>query len=79
MQFCKAQRIRVIAANAPRRYVSLVSRQGEEGLKRLRLETLPLPLPPASAAYRRKLRETMRPLAGEGSCPFIGVKSAAVD
>lgn len=59
MQFCKEHGLRVIAANAPRRYVSLVARQGQQGLMALHLEALPLPLPAASLAYRRKFQETM--------------------
>eukprot|EP00913_Durusdinium_trenchii_P010063 g9443.t1 len=80
----KAIRIRVIAANAPRRYVSMVSRKGEQFLRGLEangcrslLPPFPLPLP--SPAYRRKFEETMSmpTLQSDtgGSCPFIGFSS----
>lgn len=85
VQFCRDEGIRVIAANAPRRYVSLVSRNGTEGLADLQAKVsgtkLPLPsfpLPPPSPAYRRKFEETMSMPALQtktGSCPFIGFSS----
>eukprot|EP00434_Breviolum_minutum_P001442 symbB.v1.2.001270.t1/scaffold64.1/size360880/2 len=87
VQFCREEGIRVIAANAPRRYVSLVSRKGTEVLDDLQAKngagtvTIPLPpfpLPPPSAAYRRKFEETMSMPALQtksGSCPFIGFSS----
>jgi len=50
----------VIAANAPRRYVNLVAREGKESLTRLSPEALnwiaPLPYKEASPAYRAKLK-----------------------
>jgi uncharacterized iron-regulated protein len=56
IEFSKAQKLPVIAANAPRRYVTLVSRQGREALTGLSAEALallpPLPYGKASAAYR---------------------------
>ena len=56
VELAKARGARVIAANAPRRYVTLVSRDGEPALARLPADTVavlaPLPLPPVSAAYR---------------------------
>ncbi|CAK9086585.1 Protein RETICULATA-RELATED 5 [Durusdinium trenchii] len=84
VQFCRDEGIRVIAANAPRRYVSMVSRKGEQFLRGLEangcrslLPPFPLPLP--SPAYRRKFEETMSmpTLQSDtgGSCPFIGFSS----
>ncbi|CAJ1362152.1 unnamed protein product [Effrenium voratum] len=84
VEFCRAEGIRVLAANAPRRYVSLVSRRGTEVLDTLRAKAagelrLPaLPLPAPSEAYRRKFEETMSMPALQsksGSCPFIGFSS----
>ncbi|GDX40124.1 hypothetical protein LBMAG21_04160 [Armatimonadota bacterium] len=50
IEFCKANRLPVIAANAPRRYVSAVSRKGQSIL---------LDLPKASKAYLAKLPISM--------------------
>ncbi len=50
IEFCKANRVPVIAANAPRRYVSAASRKGQATL---------LELPKASQAYLAKLPITM--------------------
>jgi len=93
VEFCRQQGVRVIAANAPRRYVSLVAREGSVGLKsRLSdggtgsedVGLPPLPLPPASAAYRQKFVETLAsqmPAASaeqSDGCPYIGFKSEDV-
>lgn len=55
VEFARAHRLPVVAANAPRRYVNLVSREGREGLRRLSPEALeslpPLPYPEPSEAY----------------------------
>jgi uncharacterized iron-regulated protein len=56
IEFAKEQKIPVIAANAPRRYISMVSRQGRDSLNKLskdaRAYIAPLPYGKASAAYR---------------------------
>lgn len=56
VEFAKEQGLAVIAANAPRRYVTLVARQGRSALDELsdaaRALLPPLPYPAASAAYR---------------------------
>jgi len=101
VEFCKAATaagglaggLRVVAANAPRRYVSLVARGGSAALDRLlegasdaaaaRALVPPLPLPPPSAAYRQKFEETLSsqmppPDQASGSCPYIGFSSQAV-
>ncbi|GFR42151.1 hypothetical protein Agub_g3003 [Astrephomene gubernaculifera] len=55
---------RVVCANAPRRYVSLVGRSGSAALQSLppasRRHLPPLPLQPPSAAYAAKIRWTMQ-------------------
>jgi len=69
VELCREHGVRVIAANAPRRYVSLVARCGSGSLQEL-LEgheagtppprcLPPLPMPPASASYRQKFIETI--------------------
>lgn len=95
VEFCRDNGIQVIAANAPRRYVSLVARGGSIALRDLALQRRatdfsydklpPLPLPPASAAYRQKFIETMAsqmapPAAqvSEDGCPFIGFRAEDV-
>ena len=56
VEFSREHGLHVIAANAPRRYVSMVARNGREALSGVGEEALqflpPLPFPPASAAYR---------------------------
>ena len=56
VEFSREHGLHVIAANAPRRYVSMVARNGRDALSSLGDEALrflpPLPFPPASAAYR---------------------------
>ncbi len=50
IEFCKANKMPVIAANAPRRYVSVASRKGQNAL---------LELPKASLSYLAKLPYSM--------------------
>ena len=56
VEFSREHGLKVIASNAPRRYVSMVARNGRDALSRLGEEALrflpPLPFPAASAAYR---------------------------
>lgn len=63
VKLAKAAGIPVIAANAPRRYVNMVSRNGPEVLAGLSAEGLrhlpPLPYAPPSEAYRAELEEIM--------------------
>lgn len=69
VELCRDEGVRVVAANAPRRYVSLAARGGSASLQHLlrlapqgaQLSSLlpPLPLPPASASYHRKFIETI--------------------
>lgn len=74
-----ARKLPVIAANAPRRYVNLVSRMGPQALDTLppsaRGWLAPLPLPSASAAYAAKFRQEMGEM-GQHSGP--GLLSAQV-
>lgn len=94
VEFCRDKGIRVVAANAPRRYVSLVARKGADALGKLfeadaesydKLGLPPLPMPQPSPAYRQKFIETVAskmPPQPEpqqsGECPFIGFKSEDV-
>jgi uncharacterized iron-regulated protein len=63
VDFAKTNRLEVIAANAPRRYVNMVSRGGRESLNQLSPEArrwlAPLPYGEASEAYARKFNALM--------------------
>jgi len=69
VELCRDNGVRVVAANAPRRYVSLAARGGSKALQGLleqasntsQVSSLlpPLPLPPASPAYHMKFVETI--------------------
>ena len=63
VEAAKAAGLRVLAANAPRRYVNMVSRQGPEALNALSDEAKrflpPLPYAGPSAAYRAALESVM--------------------
>lgn len=63
LDFAKTNKLEVIAANAPRRYVNMVSRSGRESLKKLSPEAkrwlAPLPYAKASDAYARKFSALM--------------------
>lgn len=92
VELCRERGVRVIAANAPRRYVSLVAREGPEVLGTLADNSEakrflpPLPLAPPSWQWREKFMQTSSDLArpanrepgSEGECPFIGFKSGDV-
>ncbi len=74
VEFAKEKRLAVIAANAPRRYVNMVSRSGRNSLDSLSKEarnTLPpLPYGVSSAAYTDKFRSLMSQMpaaSGENS------------
>jgi uncharacterized iron-regulated protein len=65
VEYARAHRLPVIAANAPARYVSRVSSQGPESLKALPAVAVktwlpPLPFPPASDAYAAKFNRFMQ-------------------
>ena len=63
VDFAKTNKLEVIAANAPRRYVNMVSRGGRESLNRLSPEArrwlAPLPYGEASDAYAGKFNALM--------------------
>ncbi|MGQ9897934.1 MAG: ChaN family lipoprotein [Acidobacteriota bacterium] len=63
IEFAKAHRLPVVAANPPRRYVNLVGREGRDALARLseaaRAFLPPLPYGAASAEYEAKFRRVM--------------------
>lgn len=65
VELAKEKRLAVIAANAPRRYVNMVSRGGREALAPLSKEAkrwlAPLPYAEASAAYSKKFKALMGP------------------
>ncbi len=63
VELAKAQKLPVIAANAPRRYVNMVSRGGRDSLNALSPEAkkwlAPLPFNQASEAYTAKFKALM--------------------
>jgi len=89
VEFCRERGLRVVAANAPRRYTAKVAREGSAALQQLLAEDAPqigippLPLPAPSAAYAAKFRETIAAQmpahgGGAGGCPFIGFRGGDV-
>jgi len=90
VELCRERGVRVIAANAPRRYVSMVAREGQEALSRLANDDEakrllpPLPLAPPSWQYREKFLRLMssglshhanKEPDSSVECPFIGFQS----
>jgi len=71
VEFAKQNHIHVIAANAPRRYVSLVTRRGMHSLDSLGKEAKeflpPLPYDTLSGRYRDKFMEIMKGSPGSTS------------
>lgn len=63
VELAKEKKLDVVAANAPRRYVNMVSRNGRESLNGLSKEAkawiAPLPYAEASDAYSRKFKSLM--------------------
>ena len=63
VEFAKEKRLEIVAANAPRRYVNMVSRNGRESLNSLSKEAKqflpPLPYAKASEAYSIKFKALM--------------------
>jgi hypothetical protein len=81
LHFAKDRGIPAIAANAPRRYVSLVGNAGRAALSRVANSAAawlpPLPYAAASADYTAKFDAQMAALRGGGAeggegCPYIG-------
>lgn len=68
VEFAKENKLKVIAANAPRRYVNMVSRLGRSSLEKLSPEAksslAPLPFGQSSPAYSEKFNALM---GGHGS------------
>lgn len=71
IEFAKQNNIPVIAANPPRRYVSLVTRRGMKSLDSLSKEAKrflpPLPYDTLNGRYREKFMEIMKGSPGSGS------------
>ncbi len=69
VEFAKQNKLKVIAANAPRRYVNMVSRLGRDSLNELSSEAkkwlAPLPFAPPSEAYKKKFNTLMGGHGGE--------------
>lgn len=65
VELAKEKKLPVIAANAPRRYVNMVSRNGRDALNSLSKDALrslpPLPYAEPSAAYSAKFKTLMGP------------------
>jgi uncharacterized iron-regulated protein len=83
MEIAKDKHIPVIAANAPKRYLDIVSKKGQAGLLALNDEAKrmlpPLPYAAASQAYRERFEREMneethksKPAAKPGSTPGAG-------
>ncbi|MNS57476.1 hypothetical protein D3C72_903650 [compost metagenome] len=80
VELAKARGVPVIAANAPRRYVSRVGRLGPSGVDGLSAQArrflAPGPVPSASVAYAAKFREAMGD--GDGHTAGPGLLAAQV-
>ena len=80
VELAKEKHLDVIAANAPRRYVNMVSRNGRDSLKGLSKEAkawlAPLPYPEPSETYRKKFSALM---AGNSSDPAAQDPNAAAN
>jgi uncharacterized iron-regulated protein len=70
IEYAKAHRLPVIAANAPKRYVNRVGRLGDAGLMGLSAPALgwlaPQPLPSAGGAYKAKFEAAMGDMGQHG-------------
>lgn len=71
IEFAKQNKIPVVAANPPRRYVNLVSRRGRRSLDSLDKESKkflpPLPYDTLGGRYREKFMDIMKGSPGSGS------------
>jgi uncharacterized iron-regulated protein len=69
VEFAKENKLAVIAANAPRRYVNMVSRNGRDSLEGLSKEAkkwlAPLPYEAASEEYSQKFKALMGNMSGD--------------
>ncbi len=75
VELARSNGLRVLAANAPRRYVNLAARLSVDSLSRLSPDALrslpPLPLPQPSAAYRAMFDSVMARAPHEGMPPHM--------
>jgi len=73
VEYAKQNKLPVIAANAPRRYVNMVSRNGRGTLERLSTQAkswlAPLSYPAASVEYSKKFNALMGSVKSETSAP----------
>lgn len=73
VEFAKENNLPVIAANAPRRYVNMVSRNGRDSLNQLSSEAkkwlAPLPFAAPSAEYSKKFNALMGNIKSETAAP----------
>jgi uncharacterized iron-regulated protein len=69
VEFAKQNQLSVVAANAPRRYINMVSRGGREALGNLSPEAkkwlAPLPFASASPEYSKKFNALMSGMSGD--------------
>ena len=79
IEYAKQNHITVIAANAPRRYVNMVSRRGMRSLDSLSKDAKkylpPLPYDTLSGRYREKFMEVMKGAPGSSARIFITAKA----
>lgn len=82
VEYAKRAGIRVIAANAPRRYVTAAGRRGLGALRDVEPTAKaflpPMPLPAASADYKAHFAWSRISSEGDqpsGECPYIGLNS----
>lgn len=73
VEFARQNNLAVIAANAPRRYVNMVSRNGRDSLNELSLDAkrwlAPLPYASPSADYSKKFNALMGNIKSEANAP----------
>jgi uncharacterized iron-regulated protein len=71
VEYAKLNKLAVIAANPPRRYVSMVSKRGVRSLDSLSMEAKtflpPLPYDTLSGRYRERFMEVMQGSPGAGN------------
>lgn len=77
VEFAKENRLPVVAANAPRRYVNMVSRNGRPALNKLsksaKRTLAPLPFAEASPAYAQKFNALMGPNSAERMAGLVNI------
>jgi uncharacterized iron-regulated protein len=82
VEFAKANKLPVIAANAPRRYVNMVSRSGRDSLNALSRQAkqwlAPLPFQPASEAFAKKFNALMGGGGGSAAMPAAKMSSGNI-